>query len=61
MLRRLPECHKRKACEMVPSLRDCKKEDLAQNMLYKLPHDDGRNDLPNWPTNETIDAWKAMK
>ena len=49
MLRRLPEGHKRMACMQVTSLTGTKsknKKDQASNMLYGMPHDDGRSDKP---------------
>lgn len=65
MLRRLPECHKLNACRMVPALEvpqnGAQSEAQAKNMLYRMPHDDGRDDHPKWPTQETIDAWAEMK
>ena len=59
MLRRLPECHKRNACQMVPAPESRQSTAQAQNILYKLPHDDGREDHLNWPTQETIADWTA--
>ena len=51
MLRRLPECHKLNACALIPQLGDdCKPTNQAVNMLYQLPHADGRKDAPQWPT-----------
>jgi hypothetical protein len=60
MLRRLPEDHKRNACRMVPTFKECRKDDKAQNMLYRLPHDDGREDKPTWPTDAIIESWQGM-
>jgi hypothetical protein len=44
MLRRLPECHKRK----------------AHNILFRLPTDDGRKDKLLWPESATIESWKQL-
>jgi hypothetical protein len=60
ILRRLPECHKLNACDMVPALEGGRREHQAMNMLYRLPHDD-RDDKPNWPTMKTIEGWEKMK
>ena len=62
MLRRLPECHKLNACAHIPQLGDdCKQSDQALNMLYQLPHADGRKDTPQWPTTETIKSLDDLK
>jgi hypothetical protein len=60
MLRRLPECHKRKACQLIPTeaTDGTSRKQQAQNILFRLPHDDGRNDKLLWPKVATIEAWK---
>ena len=40
---------------------DCKQSDQALNMLYQLPHADGRKDTPQWPTTETIKSLEDFK
>ena len=59
MLRRLPECHKLNACAQLSD--DCKPTNQAVNMLYQLPHADGRKDSPQWPTTETIKSLENLK
>jgi len=62
MLRRLPECHKLNACALIPQLGDdCKPTNQALNMLYQLPHADGRKDRPQWLTTETIKSLENLK
>lgn len=60
MLRRLPEHHKINACKKIPLLSGNRTEEDAFKTLYKLPHDDGREESFSWPTNETIEEWKTM-
>ena len=62
MLRRLPECHKRKACQLVPLKLsdDTQQKNQALNILYRLPHDDGRHDKLMWPETDTIESWKEL-
>jgi hypothetical protein len=60
ILRRLPDCHKHNACRMVPSLKECTADEKAHNMLFRLPHDDGRKDAPAWPSDDTIEYWTNM-
>lgn len=63
MLRRLPEIHKQKACSMVPT----KETDsltalvVSDNTMYRLPHDDGRQDKQLWPTNQVVEEWRKLK
>ena len=59
--RRLPEQHKLRACSMIPSRESVGPEQQAKNMLYRLPHDDGREDKPSWPTKASIDEMNKMK
>ena len=62
MLRRMPECHKLNACALIPQLGDdCNPTNQAVNMLYQLPHADGWNDSPQWPTTETIKSLENLK
>lgn len=61
ILRRLPEQHKLRACSMIPSRQDVSAVRQAKNMLYRLPHDDKREDKPSWPTIEIIDEMNKMK
>ena len=62
MLRRLPEGHKLQACQMLPQfISSCTKEDMARNILYRLPHEDNRKDCPMWPTKPVIRQWKDAK
>jgi hypothetical protein len=62
MLRRLPECHKRKACQLIPSLAidGSSRERQALNILYRLPHDDRRDDKLSWADTSTIEQWKKL-
>jgi hypothetical protein len=94
MLRRLPECHKRQACQLIPSASNAAKEnghddsvkaandipwnpyptrkksaptssattgqDQAENVLYRLPHDDLRDDKLTWAKTSTIEEWKKL-
>ena len=59
--RRLPEQHKLRACSMMPSREPVNVEQQAKNMLYKLPHEDMREDKPSWPTTAAIDEMNGMK
>ncbi len=82
MLRRLPECHKRQACQSIPStstkdnnrtgplgsvatasLNNSDKvscQNQAENVLYRLPHDDNRNDKLTWAQTSTIEEWEKL-
>jgi hypothetical protein len=79
MLRRLPECHKRQACKLIPSIkvttgetgktnshtsRSAKNistlQKQAENVLYRLPHDDFREDKLTWPQVDTIEHWEKL-
>jgi hypothetical protein len=72
MLRRLPECHKRQACQLIPSTSslehdpatpvgaDIARQNQAENVLYRLPHDDFRSDKLTWAQTSTIDEWKKL-
>jgi hypothetical protein len=62
MLRRLPECHKRKACQLIPTeITDgTSRKRQAHNILFRLPHDDGRKDKLLWPETATIESWKQL-
>jgi hypothetical protein len=81
MLRRLPECHKRQACQLIPSVMIPHKnknynmdnnesqstkrnmsprQNQAENVLYRLPHDDFREDKLLWPQTSTIEEWEKL-
>jgi hypothetical protein len=79
MLRRLPECHKQQACQLIPSVmvnhknnrsdnksqstkRDtnCPCQNQAEDILYRLPHDDFRDDKLIWPQTSTIEKWEKL-
>jgi hypothetical protein len=62
MLRRLPECHKQKACQLIPSQANdgTLQKKQALNILYRLPHDDGRNDKLLWPEKSTVESWQKL-
>jgi hypothetical protein len=82
MLRRLPECHKRQACQLIPSittgstietnsqshsLRSARRnvnasslQKQAENVLYRLPHDDFREDKLTWAQVDTIEQWEKL-
>lgn len=53
ILRRLPECHKRNACRMVPSLKVYQAE-ASSPLAY------GRDEASAWPTEDTIKEWERM-
>jgi hypothetical protein len=74
MLRRLPECHKRQACQLIPStssiatteqdpngaFMDVACQNQAENVLYRLPHDDFRSDKLTWAQTSTIEEWNKL-
>ena len=75
MLRRLPECHKRQACELIPSMMNSDPkvapevdgftsltvyQNQAENVLYRLPHEDFRNEKLTWAQINTIEAWEKL-
>ena len=77
MLRRLPECHKRQACQLIPSNSSSTAlehdpagtfpftdtmacQNQAENVLYRLPHDDFRSDKLTWAQTSTIEEWKKL-
>ena len=70
MLRRLPECHKRQACQLIPStstiptatgdMDTAVYQNQAESVLYRLPHDDFRSDKLTWAQNSTIEEWKNL-
>lgn len=80
MLRRLPECHKRQACQLIPSYSSSTMMDndptvapgldgftpftgyqnQAENVLYRLPHDDCRNEKLTWAQTSTIEEWEKL-
>ena len=82
MLRRLPECHKRQACQLIPSTSTMDKHRIrplgsaatpspkdsnkvagqsqAENVLYRLPHDDNRHDKVTWAQTSTIEEWEKL-
>uniref|UniRef100_A0A7S2YQT9 JmjC domain-containing protein n=1 Tax=Entomoneis paludosa TaxID=265537 RepID=A0A7S2YQT9_9STRA len=51
MLRRLPERHKDHASKLMPNRGE-------YDALYNFPHENGKK--PDWPTNETVQAWEDM-
>ncbi|KAL7579289.1 hypothetical protein ACA910_013969 [Epithemia clementina (nom. ined.)] len=51
MLRRLPERHKAEASRLLPNRG-------VYDALYRFPHENGQK--PDWPTFDTIKAWKDM-
>jgi hypothetical protein len=62
MLRRLPECHKKKACQLIPSeTTDLSlRKQQALNVLYRLPCDYGHNNKLMWPETGTVEAWEKL-
>ena len=80
MLRRLPECHKRQACLLIPSTASESMMDTdqtipashdgktpfsvcqnqAENVLYRLPHDDFRSEKLTWAQASTIEEWEKL-
>lgn len=79
MLRRLPECHKRQACQLIPSTISTSTtlehdptgtspfmeaamacQNQAENVLYRLPHDDFRRDKLTWAQTNTIEQWEKL-
>ena len=63
MLRRLPETHKRAACALMPTKSQIMLStgELSENTMYRLPHDDGRQDKQAWPTLQVVEQWRKLK
>lgn len=55
MLRRMPESHKRYACEIA------NRGETTFDALYGLPHADGSGKKPEWPSSEVFSAWEQQK